>query len=1390
MRSVKEMMSSLRTEKIETWFDLGLYIDSLRENRDVPPTKTFSIDDFDKFKEQISRGIAFITFSFSIDGVTFEVAKYAKALRKIMKDIPIHFICGNFQNNVSEDIIAQHYRIYEIPEIDGFDNWKYYKDFFHKELERGSKAYNNLILNFWNEVLNITEKLGKYIEENDIKLLVLVNICSNPGNVSLALAVVFISEFMGIPVIDNNHDFYWEGGNRKIDIITKNSRPGPRNHFFHNSHIGEVFSLIEVLYAWESRSWLQVNINKVQSRKLIEIYGHNPANVTEICTGIDTEIYKSISKIKIVNAFKQIFDIFTNGKKRITPYATDQVISKGLISKDNPTPIFMGARKRLELNEFINDNFIFLQPTRIISRKKIEVNFTLVKKLLANKTFSKSFDNNKKLKLTLIITGPIATGHIKYAKKLLYLFDKMLSEIDSSYRKRIFLGFLFSEFDKPSFKQRYKEPLSMTELYNIASLVLLPSETEGRGLPIVESAACGIPIFTRRYYPENVFAYVIGEHLSSEGRFKIIEFLNDNIREEVINRVISCILYPQDYIMEAIHNRKVVESRYTLDAMGENLEHILHKLFLQLCDNSNNMKLTVWALNRHNQITEKDNKDLEYILNTRNRQYLPGYTKMRFMIFLKSLIDPSYFRVEEQQFRGMAMEFASSLVKYNPDPTPLPLRKMHKFYNAVDNLFLYRKGEISIRVDHSFDYRHRNKNHYPYRDLTFQELTGVITILFNKIASPPPYIDFRKEVSLLLDFDPAILQLTSSSELVIDHRRRLKRRLAENVPIALFAGNYINYEMEFFVLQPVRNRLGLKIEEELTVKHLEYCKNIAPIYIIKHNVSIGLSITADALKSYISSSTKSELKLLFEYGICKIVKSNQVTVGVNFEQLGKQALEALKDVKQGNGFIIASGDHSTMMTDVADIETFHIGKVKKLLASKIMGIPIGSGYVQWVPAGLRSCLAYPTPIQTCKDFSEALKSPVFKKLSKRYGEKKILGILKKDAETNGSPIIEVLKSLVSDKVKRKDITTSQIMGIYGDGLPWSGAMAKVFVNSVKKQWKFATMVCENNKTMTVLKFCEAFHRETSKRPKIAWNGGYILNAELVGKLGVPESYIGSPLGLVISKKKVLCPPLFNKPAFGIFPDGTLKIERVNLSKGITTIDSNKEIIFTKDNYNLSNPKNKPCFYDLMYADEYIKGDGRVIYRLSGNIIKEIIHARRGENVKILPVGLTFSFPENLCPKGWDKMEKEVTLELHFWDNVEYALEAGPMLVENGKICIDMELEGWKTSNSIKTQAARLDFLDMRGPKIAVGLDKEGNLIVLTVNGRIRESVGATHNDMAEILLSKGVITAMGFDPGGSSTLEVHNKTLNISPYNHEYEKDVYSLPPEPRAVANVVIGWQ
>jgi hypothetical protein len=39
-------------------------------------------------------------------------------------------------------------------------------------------------------------------------------------------------------------------------------------------------------------------------------------------------------------------------------------------------------------------------------------------------------------------------------------------------------------------------------------------------------------------------------------------------------------------------------------------------------------------------------------------------------------------------------------------------------------------------------------------------------------------------------------------------------------------------------------------------------------------------------------------------------------------------------------------------------------------------------------------------------------------------------------------------------------------------------------------------------------------------------------------------------------------------------------------------------------------------------------------------------------------------------------------------------------------------------------------------------------------------------------------------------LVVDKEILNISPYNHKYDENIYALPPEPRAVANAVLIYQ
>ena len=202
----------------------------------------------------------------------------------------------------------------------------------------------------------------------------------------------------------------------------------------------------------------------------------------------------------------------------------------------------------------------------------------LIKKLFDNVDFAGKFLTNPDLKLTFLITGPIPVGQLEYTRALIRSFDQLLKSLYPKIRDKVYLGFLFSEFDTPEFKDRFPDAINIPALYNIASLIMLPSETEGRGLPIIESTACGIPIFCRRYYPENVYSEVIGEHLDEKDRLKVLEFEGNVISDELVTKISDRVFFPQNFIDELQQNKRVVQDRYSLDSLALTMDSIIQQL--------------------------------------------------------------------------------------------------------------------------------------------------------------------------------------------------------------------------------------------------------------------------------------------------------------------------------------------------------------------------------------------------------------------------------------------------------------------------------------------------------------------------------------------------------------------------------------------------------------------------------------------------------------------------------------------------------------------------------------------------------------------------------------------------------------------------------------------
>ncbi|MNI52427.1 hypothetical protein D3C73_1072080 [compost metagenome] len=151
-----------------------------------------------------------------------------------------------------------------------------------------------------------------------------------------------------------------------------------------------------------------------------------------------------------------------------------------------------------------------------------------------------------------------------------------------------------------------------------------------------------------------------------------------------------------------------------------------------------------------------------------------------------------------------------------------------------------------------------------------------------------------------------------------------------------------------------------------------------------------------------------------------------------------------------------------------------------------------------------------------------------------------------------------------------------------------------------------------------------------------------------------------------------------------------------------------------------------------YFDAYTKGDFKTPY---GYIVSkgEIKKKNPTENRTI------FTYDKNMLSSlilGLDFMEK------YDQGTIVGGLQAGPRLLVNGKVSVDVKNEGFRDPK----------ILTGGGARSALGLTQDHKLILLT-------SGGATIPQLAEIMKQAGAYQAMNLDGGASSGLYYNGKYL-------------------------------
>ncbi len=241
---------------------------------------------------------------------------------------------------------------------------------------------------------------------------------------------------------------------------------------------------------------------------------------------------------------------------------------------------------------------------------------------------------------------------------------------------------------------------------------------------------------------------------------------------------------------------------------------------------------------------------------------------------------------------------------------------------------------------------------------------------------------------------------------------------------------------------------------------------------------------------------------------------------------------------------------------------------------------------------------------------------------------------------------------------------------------------------------------------------------------------------------------GSIIGMLKIKGEIVSTPEIARTALGVMPDGTLFIDQVDY-KGMVTLPDGKAVAITA--VNCERTENGLVLYNSYYGFSTGSNDYGTEYEIRGGKVTAIF-PKKG-NVTIAPDALILS-AHGTAEKALEGLKEgdAVTIKQALgkpWDDALHIVGAGPTLVKNGSVYLTSKLEEFAS-----------DIAVGRAPRTAVGLTKEGHVLLVVVDGRQSHSIGMTLLELALFMQEQGAVHAMNLDGGGSSEMVIKGKVMN------------------------------
>jgi hypothetical protein len=245
---------------------------------------------------------------------------------------------------------------------------------------------------------------------------------------------------------------------------------------------------------------------------------------------------------------------------------------------------------------------------------------------------------------------------------------------------------------------------------------------------------------------------------------------------------------------------------------------------------------------------------------------------------------------------------------------------------------------------------------------------------------------------------------------------------------------------------------------------------------------------------------------------------------------------------------------------------------------------------------------------------------------------------------------------------------------------------------------------------------------------------------------------GVPLGMLVINREWISHPMYGRAALGIMEDGRVVIDNVKFN-GSAELSGVGTLPLTGMNA-LHELRPELIAYNRQWGSYVARGQETTHVTIEAPGVIGQVNTGSGET--LIPANGWVLSGTGASAAALAKAQPGTLAHVSIatdppWDGLVHALGAGPMLVKDGRPNVTAQQERFRSDVRLGS-----------APRTAVGIDADGRLMLVTVDGRSTGSSrrGMTLAELASVMAKLGAKDAMNLDGGSSSTLAVASRVVN------------------------------